>query len=243
MSSRTKLQVVNNVLRLLDMSSVITTTDTHQSRVLVSLMPLTLFSLSEENDWIDLTKDVLTGEFELIVSDVVGNGNSGFLIPYFTRIVRVVDTSSSTSLKYVHITKFERTFPTGFIYTADLTSVTADSDVTVDSDGIYNTLCSYSYHNNTVYIPPTLNWGRVKIVHTKPMTVPEQDYDEFDAPDYLLNLYEILLAYRYAEMYSPARNDFAAARVSGLRNMYQQTLIQVRSRHVKTPLRHKRSLL
>lgn len=243
MPNRTKLDIINEVLGLLDISTVITSTDTHPSRVLSSLMPLTLFALEQEYDWVELIADTPVNELELVIQEYVGSGNSGFRIPYFTRIHKVVDTDHGVSLRFVNITRFEQAFPTGFIYTADLTSVTVDSSVHADSDGQLNELCAFSMHNNTVYVPPTLNWSRVKVVHTKPLTIPANDSDTFDAPDYLANLYVIALAYRYASMYSPARNDFAAARVSGLKNMYEQTVAVTKSRMSPTPIKHKRSLI
>jgi hypothetical protein len=149
------------------------------------------------------------------------SGATGYLFPYNTRIQRVVDMEHCTTLCFKQPKQFECSTHVDFTYTTDLTFVTADNDViTTDSDGHEENVHTYTFHRNALFIPNTLNWARFKVVHTKPIAIPVEDYDYFELPDYLVELLELATTYRYAAMYSPARNDFAAARVSGLRDMY-----------------------
>lgn len=247
--SYTRLDVINDVLNILDLSPVITSTDTHASRVILSLIPSVVYTLENELRWVELVTDTQVSELSPYADEVVLSGTLGWVFPYNFKVHSVVDMDSGKALCYVSPKKLEADYRyrRPFIPTADLNYadfVTADSaKYTTDADGSKEFVCSYTVHRNAVFIPNTLDWARFKITHTRPLSIPSEDCDYVEAPDYLVNILELAIAYRYASMYAPARNDAAAARVAGLRNLYLDAIAAAKKGNSSVPLGHRGKIL
>ena len=245
-SAKTKLDAVNEALALLDLSTVVTTTDTHTSRTMVTVMKQALHLLTNQADWLELTVDTPLNQLTPYVSQYTLNGQLGFQFDYFPRVDRVVDMETGKSLCFTKPSNFEKhpLTQSPFPITTDVTFITSDSALyTTDLTGSELSSDFYTMHYNAIFLPPTTNWGRYKVTHTKPLTLPDKDLDKFDAPEYMIDLLVLGAAYRYAAMYSPARNDTAAARVSGLRMMYEESLRTLRTRQLSSPKNFKRSVI
>lgn len=245
-STKTKLDVLNTILGLLDLSTVITSTDTHQSRTVLSIMPSVLYLLEQELNWVELVTDTLVSELPPYVSPTVMNGALGWQFAYNFKVHGVYDTEYKKALCFQRPERFERDYRnhTPYAPTADITFMTVDADTyTVDADMTLNQPSVFTKYRNTVFIPNTLDWGRFKVTHTQPMTLPEADCDYFNMPDYIVHIFEVSTAYRYAAMYAPARNDIAAARVSGLRDLYGSLIVAARQNNTNKPIGYRGSVL
>lgn len=245
-SAKSKLDAVNEALALLDLSTVVTTTDTHTSRTMVTVMKQALHLLTNQADWTELTVDTPLNQLTPFLSPFTMNGQLGFQFPYFPRVERVVDMETGRKLCFLKASYFEKHSHTQspFPLTTDITFVTTDSTLyTTDITGSAQQVEFYSIHYNAIFLPPTTDWYRYKVTHTEPLALPVLDFDKFKAPEYLVDLLVLGTAYRYAAMYSPARNDTAAARVSGLRSMYEETLRTIRNRQLSSPKNHRSSVI
>ena len=230
-STITLIEALNQALTYVGAAPVVTTTDNHESRIMLNLFKQAVQQVQNSYDWAELIADAYLYEFAAHKDPVVYGNHIGWCMPSPPNVLAVRAAADNAPLCLEAPNTFYSALEDDVEFGMDSTTVTMDStEITMDADDINEYATHYTVARNRVFIRPAVrNASDYLVTYIQPLSVPTKDSNVFNCTDSLVNIIILCAAFNYAATYMPARKGTATP-AAGLAQHYNNQLRLYRTR-------------
>ena len=227
-STLTLIDTVNEALSLVGLNPVVTSTDNHDSRVMIGLLKQAALEVQGMANWAELLNTEYLTEFSVKYNTF---GHLGWYFSSQPKVHRVFYAPDMSPLCYKKPENFTQ-------YVGEPEQVGFDSDVLsfdsttkyLDADDYGNIANFYTISGMSILLgQPTRRALDYVVEYTTTISVPNQEMGVYNCTDELVMIIILCAAANYASVYLPARKK-SNSPSSGLYRMYIKQAQLYRSR-------------
>lgn len=227
-STLTLIDTVNEALNLVGLNPVVTSTDNHDSRVMLSLLKQAALEVQGMNNWAELFRTDYLTDFDVKYNTL---GHLGWYFNSQPKVHRVMYAVSKTPLCYKKPENFTQYLNDPEQVGFDSTILTFDSVTKLlDADDYSNIATAYTIMGLALLLcQPTRRSVDYIVEYTTTISVPDEEMGTYNCTDELARIVILCAATNYASVYLPARKGYSSP-AAGLYRMYIKQVQLYRSR-------------
>lgn len=227
-STLTLIDTVNEALSLVGLNPVVTSTDNHDSRVMIGLLKQAALEVQGMANWAELLITEYLTEFSVKYNTL---GHLGWHFKSQPKVHRVFYAPDMSPLCYKKPENFTQYLNDPEQVGFDSTLLTFDSTTKLlDADDYGNIATAYTIMGLSLLLcQPTRRAVDYAVEYTTTISVPDEEMGTYNCTDELVRIVVLCAATNYASVYLPARKGYSSP-AAGLYRMYIKQIQLYRSR-------------